>query len=344
MSSTQSTHNHLLRYTAAILSAALMAACSSDEPSNAPDKDAVEVSLVLSVEDPSATRASGDTWADYTPKDPGTTEENAINPNDIQIKVCDGTGKLIANVEGITMKRIGDTQYNITGVWRDSADKLWRAKKLMVLANCGEEARSADYADASFLLSNAQTYIPMWGVAPLTDLKLGKSNQVGTVDMLRAMAKVSVHLRSDMAEKGYTIEKLSLNDLNASGYCLPALYYTVDQTRDLPFKGSLHVLDSRVAERDFTQTGYTYVPEYDNTSASAVPSTVSVSLSHNGSHEGTYTLEFRNYDSDGAPSGTPYDIQRNHHYQYTIYKSDDRVIVTLHVRQWNRREHEDVIM
>lgn len=326
----------------AIIVALLAVGCSDHEEGR--DENNVCLSFVMAVDETTGTRSANENWADYDPKDSGTTDENAINPNDIHIIICDAMGKLIANVENITASKLSDTHYYVQGTWANSAENLSKAKKIMIVANAGVASVGSDFANTTYTLASTNKYIPMWGVASIASLQLGKNNDIGTIDMLRAEAKVSVRLRSDMDSKGYAIERLTINNLNAAGYCLPSSYYAVDKTCDLPFAGSLHILDSHVATRDFTTTGTTYLPEYDNTSASATPSTISVTLSRGGKTEGEYSLQFRGYDADGAPTGTPYDIQRNHYYQYTIYKSDNNINVTLHVRKWNLREHDEIIM
>lgn len=159
------------------------------------------------------------------------------------------------------------------------------------------------------------------------------------------MAKVRVGMRSDMESKGYSIGSMHINNYNTQGYCLPKNYKSANKTQDIRFDNSLNVIDSREASIGLADGKATYIPEYDNTSTGATPSTITVDLNRNGKHEGTYTLEFRNYDTDGKPTGTPYDIQRNHYYTFLIYKEGEKIIVSLHVRKWNKRVYdEDIIM
>ena len=244
------------------------------------------------------------------------------------------------------MTRTSKSEYAITGTWSDARQLVQRARKVMVLANCGEAACSSDISDIEYSLADTKRYIPMWGVGSFSSLTLGKSTDIGDIALLRAMAKVSVQLRDDMGAKGYTIGSLAINGYNTRGYSVPLTFRSVSKTADIRFDGSLHPLDSKATDGPlyFTDYGYTYIPEYSNTLPSDTPSTVSVDLFRNGKHEGYYTLHFRAYDSDGAPTGTPYDIQRNNYYQFVIYKHDDRTIVTLHVRKWFERLHDDIIL
>ena len=186
----------------------------------------------------------------------------------------------------------------------------------------------------------------MWGVVKIpATLTLGKQNKLPDIQMLRAMAKVSVKLRTDMAEYGYSIGSMSVNNYNTKGYCVPKTFNEVDNTSEVRFANSLNVFDSHADKIDLSTTAPLYLPEYDNSGTN--PTTITVNLNRNGTLEGTYTLEFRNYDSDGKPVGSTYPIQRNHYYQYLIYKETGKVIVTLHVRKWNRRiypENDGIIM
>lgn len=186
----------------------------------------------------------------------------------------------------------------------------------------------------------------MWGVVKIpAALTLGKQNKLHNIRMLRAMAKVSVKLRDDMTDYGYAIGSMTVNNYNTKGYCVPKTFNEVDNTSDVRFANSLNVLDSHADKIELPTTAPLYLPEYDNSGTN--PATITVNLNRNGKLEGTYTLYFRNYDSDGKPTGPTYPIQRNHYYQYWIYKETGKIIVTLHVRKWNRRiypENDGIIM
>lgn len=322
----------------------LLAACSDNSSGDSIAADDLRVAFTLSVDDAQTRVAAG--WDDYDPADPGTVAENAINPDDIHIKVCAADGTVLGNVGDVHMTRTSTSEYAITGTWSDAKQLVSRARKVMVLANCGEAAESADISAIEYSIADAKRYIPMWGVASFSSLTLGKSTDIGDISLLRAMAKVKVQLRDDMAERGYTIGSLAVDGYNTRGYSVPLTYRSVSKTTDIRFDGSLHPLDSKATDGplNFTDYGYVYLPEYSNTLSGATPSTISVDLYRNGEHEGYYTLQFRGYDSDGAPTGTPYDIQRNHYYQFVIFKQDNKTIVTLHVRKWFERTHDDIIL
>lgn len=329
----------------------VMAACS-DSDDDAVGMNDVSVAFTLTVADAATTRGGeNEGWDNYNPGQDGILNENSINTNDVVIAIYDGEGKWVDNVEDLRVTKISDasgtgTMYAITGVWRNAKPNVERAKRVMVMANCNTSV----WKDPSTLTYNIDTetrkYIPMWGVVAIpATLTLGKQNQLPNIQMLRAMAKVTVKLRTDMAAYGYTISSMTVNNYNTQGYCVPKTFNEVDNTKDVRFANSLNVLESHADNIALSTTAPLYLPEYDNSGTN--PTTITVNLNRNGTHEGTYTLEFRNYDTDGKPTGTPYPIQRNHYYDYWIYKETGKIIVTLHVRKWNRRiypENDGIIM
>lgn len=343
--------NIIIRAVIVPLMCVAMTACSDDDGVDAIAKNDVRVAFTMMVADATSTRAANEGWNEYGPKEPGIDDENMINTDDLRIAICDGMGSIIGDVETITVTPMSDpsgTKYAITGVWKNAKDDIARAKKIMIVANSNAAKLSTiALPDLKYNIdTETRKCIPMWGVASLPALTLGtQTDMTEQIYLLRAMAKVRVVMRSDMASKGYSIGSMHINNYNTQGYCLPKNYNSANKTQDIRFDNSLNVVDSREASIGLTDVKATYIPEYDNTSTGATPSTITVDLNRNGKHEGTYTLEFRNYDTAGKPTGTPYDIQRNHYYTFLIYKEGEKIIVSLHVRKWNKRVYdEDIIM
>lgn len=328
----------------------VMAACS-DSDDDAVGTEDVSVAFTLTVADAASTRADNDGWDDYSPAQDGILNENMVNTDDIIIAIYDDKGNKVDIVEDLRVTKISDasgtgTMYAITGVWRNAKPNVERAKRLMVMANCNTSVWSDPSTLTYDLLPEERKYIPMWGVVKIpATLTLGKQNKLHNIRMLRAMAKVSVKLRDDMTDYGYAIGSMTVNNYNTKGYCVPKTFNEVDNTSDVRFANSLNVFDSHADKIELPTTAPLYLPEYDNSGTN--PTTITVKLNRNGKLEGTYTLYFRNYDSDGKPTGPTYPIQRNHYYQYLIYKETGKIIVTLHVRKWNRRiypENDGIIM
>ncbi|WP_443925301.1 hypothetical protein [Prevotella sp.] len=328
----------------------VMAACS-DSDDDAVGTEDVSVAFTLTVADATSTRADNDGWDDYSPAQDGILNENMVNTDDIIIAIYDDKGNKVDIVEDLRVTKISDasgtgTMYAITGVWRNAKPNVERAKRLMVMANCNTSVWGDPSKLTYDLLPEERKYIPMWGVVKIpAALTLGKQNKLHNIRMLRAMAKVSVKLRDDMTDYGYAIGSMTVNNYNTKGYCVPKTFNEVDNTSDVRFANSLNVFDSHADKIALPTTAPLYLPEYDNSGTN--PTTITVNLNRNGTLEGTYTLYFRNYDSDGKPTGPTYPIQRNHYYQYLIYKETGKIIVTLHVRKWNRRiypENDGIIM
>lgn len=328
----------------------VMAACS-DSDDDAVGTEDVSVAFTLTVADATSTRADNDGWDDYSPAQDGILNENMVNTDDIIIAIYDDKGNKVDIVEDLRVTKISDasgtgTMYAITGVWRNAKPNVERAKRLMVMANCNTSVWGDPSTLTYDLLPEERKYIPMWGVVKIpATLTLGKQNKLHNIRMLRAMAKVSVKLRDDMTDYGYAIGSMTVNNYNTKGYCVPKTFNEVDNTSEVRFANSLNVLDSHADKISLPTTAPLYLPEYDNSGTN--PATITVNLNRNGKLEGTYTLYFRNYDSDGKPTGPTYPIQRNHYYQYLIYKETGKIIVTLHVRKWNRRiypENDGIIM
>ena len=316
--------------------------------------DAVRVAFRMSYANGN-TRAANEGWDDYDPKDDGTAYENAINTEQLQIKVCDENGTIIGDVENVIAINNGtDTnpKYSITGTWENAADKLSKAKKIMVFANCGTSIVTPDnIQNLAFARSATTQYIPMWGVTTLTnELVVGKSNNLGTIDLLRSLAKVKVKLADGMKSRKYSLGAMQLNNYNTSGYTLPLTYNTVARTAAIRFGNSLHAnsswAQSIVMTGDGDESIMLYIPEYDNINAATDrKATISLQLMRDGEEEGNYTLHFCNYTPEGAPdAASTYNIQRNHYYEYTVGLTDDQVKIVLNVKEWNLRQHDEIIM
>lgn len=330
--------------------------CGFDDGYDNEDKtdDAVRVAFRMSYANGN-TRAANEGWDDYDPKDDGTAYENAINTEQLQIKVCDENGTIIGDVDNVIAINNGtDTnpEYSITGTWENAADKLSKAKKIMVFANCGTSiVTPGNIQNLAFASSATTQYIPMWGVTTLTnELVVGKSNNLGTIDLLRSLAKVKVKLADGMKSRKYSLGAMQLNNYNTSGYTLPLTYNTVASTAAIRFGNSLHAnsswAQSIVMTGDGDESIMLYIPEYDNINAAADrKATISLQLMRDGEEEGNYTLHFCNYTPEGAPdAASTYNIQRNHYYEYTVGRTDDQVKIVLNVKKWNLRQHDEIIM
>ena len=187
------------------------------------------------------TRAVNDGWGEYDPTDPGDAYENAINADQLQIKVCDKDGNIIGDVQDV---RVIEKQ--ITGTWENAGALLKKANKIMVFANCGTANVTQDnISSLAFRVDQTKQYIPMWGVTTLTkDLVVGKQNNLGTIDLLRSLAKVKVKMADGMKARGYALGSITFNNYNTEGYTLPLTYNTSKNTKEILFSSSLNAKPS----------------------------------------------------------------------------------------------------
>lgn len=251
-------------------------------------------------------------------------------------------------------------EYRFVGsVTADEGELTAGDYKLIVFANCGEVTpNQSDPTDQSHLSDLSQLsynygvqLIPMWGVITKElSLEKGKQQDLGQIDLLRAMAKVEIKL-DDAISGTYTIKSATLNKYNTTGYCLPKNYDAVSTTTELeqetgtnsenqaidtfnPYQTTDNTrtdLPFVISEED-GKTAWLYIPEYDN---SIDPAIISLTVS-DGTNTGevTGTLEFKDY-VDGTATGNVHNIVRNHIYRYTVNVETGELTVQYKALPWN---------
>lgn len=171
--------------------------------------------------------------------------------------------------------------------------------------------------------------IPMWGVATksLSGIKKGVVFDFGDISLLRAMAKIEVNFdRSETSTvKDLALTGVTMNRTNPSGYLLPGNWSGIAETTTLKFEETLRIPSGLTpSERSFSTTSddgaiIFYVPEINNaTGTDEIKLTVGY-LDDAGQPQ-TGEIRFVKYGTDGKPVAdpTPWDIIRNHHYQFVI--------------------------
>ena len=304
---------------AALLSLLSLASCSRNDQITVPngEEGKVYVTLTLSINGEEA--GSRATWnPEQDTDEQGVGWENEIN--NLQILIYDENNTYAGTVEGLFGS--GD-QYigTLSGTnWQSGTYKF------VVLANFTATNTNPALADlASITYNQDATYIPMYGVRKGTfTFEAGENTNIGSIDLLRAMAKVEVSFSEDFPTDEYTIEGIIVSSYNTKGYCVPKGYASVDNTGDLDREeaGTAYSFNPLPPPSTTPLTFkkedgkyYLYLPEYENTETNAATIQVTV----NGE---TYPLEFKNYEN-GTPTGAPYDIVRNHIYRYTITGVND---------------------
>lgn len=306
---------------AALLSLLSLASCSrNDEVAVAEGEEGkVYVTLTLSINGEEA--GSRATWEDNDNPEDGNEWENTID--DLQILIYDANNNYVGKVEDLI--QLLDGRYS-----GKLSDAEWTGNtnyKIMAFANCPSIDNPSNINTLDYTRANV-SYIPMWGVTTAQfNLTPGVSEDIGSIDLLRAMAKVEVFMNAE----GYTIDNIAVDKSNPNGYCLPNGYNSVSETDQLDMEGetpaSFKPYTSETPESK-AEDGqhYIYLPEYDN---STKPAKIQVTVNNE-----TYELEFKDY-VNGAPTGDPYDIVRNHIYRYTITGvNDGKLIIKYKAMPW----------
>ena len=280
----------------------------------------VQISFTIALNDINSCASRG-SWEDnenVAESVVGSVYENQIDlasANGLQVFVYDMNGIHLGEVTDKDVYKVSENTYKfngkleITGLTSETL-ACW----LMVYANCFNNTTFAH---------NVQ-YIPMWGVKATT-LQLVKGELAELAEpvyLLRSMAKVEVKLADAIAEE-FDVTSVVVNKYNTTGNVLPAyttLTDTEDMDEELVFNPNASLAENKAFIEGSEDAFYIYLPEYQNVGEGALPA--SMTLMVDGKE---YTLEFKDYAMD-----TPFNIVRNHYYQYTITSVNtvENVLVT----------------
>ncbi|MBO7198550.1 MAG: hypothetical protein J6V26_00790 [Alistipes sp.] len=311
------------------------------------------VSFVLAIDPPGTTRAA---WGDSEPSDEiGTGFENRILPESLRVEIYTADNSYVGEVEELVYWPISEdgNRYQFQGkvpvALLDSAASLPVGTtpnyKFMVFANCdrGDNASITYEFDDLDFTSGA---IPMWGVkqADITNLLNDRVQQLGTISLLRAVAKVEIIV--DEALSGCTINEASINYHNRQGYVLPTGWDTAVSTtsldRDGVFRGyrSIHTLPHSFVEVEAGRKFVFYLPEYDNTLFADYEAKVSVNVNYNATQLNfPDALQFKNYEN-GKPMGEAANIVRNTIYRFRITQiNSGGLVLNYEVADWERSDN-----
>lgn len=307
--------------------------CLSEDDDDG-EKVAITFALSIDSHDSRSSRAAeGPTWGDPYTSDIGTMFDNRIRLNSLNAVLYDMNGNHVASVENMLYYSVSATMYQFVGKVVSTAGSMLSPGdyKIMIFANCPgvDIARPDDMTFSTDDISYPAGYIPMWGVKKVA-LTLTGQQDVGTIDLLRAAAKIEVTIDQEMVKEGYSLSDVSIDRYNTLGFCLPYGWNTVGETTDLsfmkettPYCSRAYQSSSLVSEMYFSDDSgngskfLLYLPEYVNSSESAK---ISLTLMYDGKVFKRYPneLEFKNYTSGVADEMDEYDIVRNHYYQFNI--------------------------
>lgn len=362
-------HIHRMILAIALTAAAVIASCSRDGAGTVPAVDTPDTSVevgfrIVLGEATDGTRSGG--YDDGT----DTDYENYIGilDNDYCVMFFDTSNRYITTFQPTGLIPVDDNYarsryYDAIG----RIDKpLPSSFRVVIMANWGRYPTDAvagittiddictgldsRYSyDYSFQLSS-DCKIPMYGVKLCTGMTFQSDllTYLGTVCMLRAMAKIEVSCQSE----DWTIESVMLSRYNSAGFCAPLnVYEESDYVRgsyDDDYTDDIHIVDG-VAQDERLYFGKAdvgryviYVPEYRNTRQGTIKSSGAseICVRFVERQDKEYVIDFKYYENPlkGYSVGDYFDIRRNYYYKFAINKLpeyDDNMSISLDVRQYD---------
>lgn len=200
-----------------------------------------------------------------------------------------------------------------------------------------------------------ETRIPLFGVQAYTSVDLvndGLTDLNETLHLLRAFAKIEVY---DGPDTQKNIASVKLTRSNTLFKALPSRVYdradyvkgthAADYVDHVSIPGDADDLASAAPSPVATDLPFfsypqgnsgkgswiIYVPEFDNTSASATPLQISVGYGDGNS----FLLDFKNYGQlTELPKDEPFDLRRNNWYIYTVNRRNHEITVEVDVQPY----------
>lgn len=337
-------------YAIVVLALGFFASCSDSD--DQPDRQKTRtVVFTLAMDKIAGSRAA---WGTNEDAVNGTGIENRIDLKGLRVAIYPiGANGQIGTRVGVA-SNLFYQENNDNSIADDKIEYLLMGDITNVDLTVGQKYRFMVYANFpndnnnTFDLEDVDVkdgYIPMWGVATcqITD----ELNQdLGTIDLLRAAAKVEVNFASTVTAE-YDITALGIRNYNELGDILPNGFDTCQVTKNLdmdlcmnvepsPVYGTpLSFLENKSASAD---TYTLYMPEYDNQAHVAEEQTalvVTVKHKTNGMTK-EYQIPFCKYNADGTPiAAAQYNIVRNHIYQFNVTGvAVGKLMLNLSVSDW----------
>ncbi len=207
----------------------------------------------------------------------------------------------------------------------------------------------------SFVLSIAdRRLIPFYG---LSELKTGvvyvenKTYNLGTVDLLRAVAKVEVNFDGGSRNFTLTGDPLIIG-INPEGFCAPEGEYgkgtswATDYIADLHLPFADNKNHSDALNRSFqmlkvdNNKWIAYLPEFRNIGSGVDYSRIAMHVRIDDSHVKDFELNFATYDADGNTTnadgvdGPRFDLRRNDLYRFHVKADLHQIWFKLSVEPW----------
>ena len=262
----------------------------------------------------------GDGVNDVTPVYGGEAFDNKIDPDQLQVWICNEDGSSVAKVARLLHTKENDNTYKFTGTFEAFINEN-NNYKVMVFANCPKTVTlptSATSMVKEIPTTGNLDAIPMWGVQQITGATLLAETQNIKIYVLRALAKVEISLSAEMISAGeYTLHSASFNSYNKNINCVPNGYKSVEATTNLHTGvTATDAFNPNASEEEGLpfititegQKLVAYVPEYLNADDNLA---MTVTIKKDGK-ETSHDIKFKY--SDTAVSH----VIRNYYYTYNI--------------------------
>ncbi|MGL5981628.1 MAG: hypothetical protein ACRCZY_12290 [Phocaeicola sp.] len=338
-----------LYYLLLLLIATTMSGCKNDSTV----EEGPKISFVLSLG-----QSSSDTRTVFDEEIGTYNYDNQIDQSDLRVILYGPNTKLyLGEVKSITTTRIDINTYQFVGTLalEPGIGKNLNCR-MMLFINCGDaipplyKEPSSSLQNLSFTFDpnsfspkasqNSLRYIPMWGVKAINiTIKTGGRHDLGTIYLLRAMAKVQVTLDESITD--WTLHSVQQTCYQESGCILPQGYLDMTTTLRMT-KPTIPTEDVRsmksinytevTAGRDYI----IYLPEYNNTGSSNQETTIDLNLRRN-SESRNYKLSFKDYSQSETSSTEKWDIVRNYYYKFRITGLFEDIQLYYTVEPWSNR-------
>lgn len=239
-------------------------------------------------------------------------------------------------VGGINKPLSSDFKVVMLANWRDYPQEL-KVGETTIGDICS--SINSQYPYISPFILSLDNLIPIYGVKYCENKKFYSNmcTYLGTIHMLRAMAKVEVNCVDTC---GWTLERVTLHRYNSKGYCAPD--NIVDESGyvkgnyDDDYVDKLHLPagkndadDKELAFERMSDSRFViYVPEYQNVvdgKKAIDASEIKIKFKQS---EKVHTIDFKYYDapSSKVEVGTPFDIRRNYYYKFNVTRTHVDVV------------------
>lgn len=303
-------------YIIALLTSLLVSSCSSildEEDIQMQDKVGITFTLSMNSVAPALRSLSPNMATQY---------ENTIDQNKFRVLAYTPDGKT-HEVTIFSITKISDGTYEISGELKGNHT----VNKVMILANCDQGSAPVlpslknltyAYSRDDFNPESPKSYIPMWGVKKIaTPLEPRKSTHIGTISLLRAMAKIQVALSEESI--GCELTRVAVTQYNTRGACVPSPFESLDETEQIT---EATIPDSVPTGSDLPfylmadKSYVLYLPEYQNKNNQFV-AYISVTVRDINGVDHRKNIKFGKYAS-GIFANEYWNMLRNHYYAFNL--------------------------